>query len=251
MIIRPMLKIVVLAVLWGACTVTAQATDVRQDAKALEVLKQMATYKSSLDQVAIKGVALTDARLGGGLMVSNSEEVHVSINRPGSMRIKSFDGDTKKGLYFHDGLLTVYNSENKFYAQAKVPEDIDAAMGFALEEFGIEAPMMDLIHRDASTLLIGSDETILYLTDKSRVGGVDCHHLAIRGSEVDVQLWVQEGDRPLPRKIMITSKWEGGSPRFTANLSWETDPKFEPGFFEFKAPEGATKIEFVKEGSAQ
>ena len=246
-----MLKIAVLAVLLGACTVIAQAAGVRQDAKAIEVLNQMAAYKASLDQVAIKAVTLTDARLGGGLMVSNSEEVHASINRPGSIRIKSFDGVVKKGLYFHDGLLTVYNSENKFYAQANVPKDIDAAMGFALEEFDVEAPMMDLLYSDASTHLVDSDVTVIYLTDKSRIGGMDCHHLAIRGPESDVQLWVQEGDQPLPRKIIITSKWEGGSPRFTANLSWETDPKFKPGFFQFKAPEGATKIEFIREGSAQ
>jgi len=239
----------VLTILLGICAVTAEAAEVRQDAKAVDVLKQMAAYKASLDQVAIKAVTLTDARLGGGLMVSNSEEVHVAISRPGSMRIYSFDGAAKKGLYFHDGLLTVFNSENMYYAQADVPKEVDAAITFALDEFGVEAPMMDLIHRDASALLIGSDETILYLTDKSRVGGADCHHLAIRGAEVDVQLWVQEGDRPLPRKIMITSKWEGGSPRFVANLIWDTNPKFEPGTFEFKAPDGAMKIEFTTDSS--
>ncbi len=249
LITRPALPITVLTLLLGICAVTAEAADVRQDAKAVDVLKQMAAYKTSLDQVAIKAVTLTDARLGGGLMVSNSEEVHVSISRPGSMQIYSFDGVAKKGLFFHEGLLTVFNSENMFYAQANVPKEVEAAMAFALDKFGVEAPMMDLLHRDASALLIGSDETILYLTDKSRIGGVDCHHLAIRGAEVDVQLWVQEGDRPLPRKIMITSKWEGGSPRFVANLSWDTDPKFEPDTFEFKAPEGATKIEFNTDSS--
>ena len=167
------------------------------------------------------------------------------------MNISSFDGEATKGIYFHDGLLTVFNSANKLYAQASIPKEIDAAMEFALEELEVEAPMMDLLYKDASAHLIGSDETILYLTDKSRIGGTDCHHLAIRGSEVDVQLWVEEGDRPLPRKIMITSKWEGGTPRFTANLNWDTNPQFEPGLFEFKAPEGATKIEFVTESSQQ
>ncbi len=235
----------------GICTITAQAAGIRQDAKAIEVLTQMATYKVSLDQVVLKGVTFTDARLGAGLMVSNSEEVHVSIDRPGSMNISSFDGGTTKGIYFHNGLLTVYNSANKLYAQASIPKEIDAAMEFALEELGVEAPMMDLLYKDASTHLLGSNETILYLTDKSRVAGTDCHHLAIRGSEIDVQLWIEEGDRPLPRKIMITSKWEGGAPRFIANLSWDTSPQFEPGLFEFKAPEGATKIEFVTESSEQ
>ena len=199
----------------------------------------MAAHKSSLDQVTIKDVTFIDARLGGGLMVSNSEEVRESINRPGSMYISSFDGETRKGLFFHDGLLTVYNSEKNLYAQANIPKDIDAAVEFALEELNVEAPLMDMIYKDASAHLINSDETILYLTDNSRVGGADYHHIAIRGPEADFQLWVEEGDRPVVRKIMITSKWDGGSPRFTANLHWDTKPKFEPGLFEFKAPEDA------------
>jgi hypothetical protein len=235
----------------GVFAVTAQAGNARQDAKAIEVLKQMATYKSSLEQVSVKGVTFTDARLDAGLMVSNPVEVHVSIKHPGSMKINSFDGVATKGIYFHDGLLTVFNSADKLYAQASIPKEIDAAMEFALEELGVEAPLMDLLYKDVFTQLISSDETIHYLTDKSRVGGADCHQLAIRGSDVDVQLWVEEGDQPLPRKLIITSKWEGGTPRFIANLSWNTQPRFEPGVFEFMAPEGAAKIEFVTESSEQ
>ena len=80
---------VLLAVLIGFSTVAAQADGAKQDARAIEVLKQMAAFTSSLDQVVIKGVTFTDARLGAGLMVSNAEEVSVSIKRPGSMLITS------------------------------------------------------------------------------------------------------------------------------------------------------------------
>lgn len=240
-----------LALLLGFSPVVTQAGGVRQDARAVEILKQMATYRSSLDKAVITGVSFTDARLGSGLMVTNSEEVRVSISRPASIHTTNFDGETTKSLYFHDGMLTVFSSAANLYAQASIPKNINAAMEFALEELGVEAPLMDMIYHDASTHLIGSDETILYLTDKSRIGNTDCHQIAIRGTEADVQLWIEEGDRPLVRKIIITSKWEGGSPRFIANLHWETNPQFDSDLFEFKAPEGATKIEFVTQSSAQ
>lgn len=248
---RSKLPIYILAVFMSVFAFSAQAAEVKQDAKAIEVLKQMAAYKATLDKVVITGVTLADAGLGAGLIVSNSEEISVSLNRPGSLRINRFDGETNKGLYFHDGLLTVYSSASMLYAQADIPEEIDAAMEFALVELDVEAPVMDLIYKDAAARLLGSNETILYLTDKSRVGGTNCHQIAIRGAEVDVQLWIEEGDRPVPRRIMITSKWEGGSPRFTANLDWDTNPEFEQGYFEFQAPEGATKIEFVNGASEQ
>ena len=246
MISRVRISTFLLASFLCAGTTQAQDSGARQDARAIEVLKSMSAYTASLDRVFIGGITFTDARLGGGLIVSNSTEVTLSIDRPGSLHISSFDGMHTKELYFHDEVLTVINSEKNYYAQASIPKDIEAAMNFALEELDIEAPLMDFIHRDVSTPLIGSQDAILYLTDKARIAGVDCHQIAIRGDETDVQLWIEEGDRPLPRKITITSKWEGGAPRFTAKLLWNTEPVFKQDVFEFKAPEGSMNIGFAQ-----
>lgn len=240
------LSIYLLGALLVASTASAAESMVRQDSKAIDVLKGMSAYRASLDRVMLGGVTFTDARLAGGLMVANSTEVKVLIDRPGSLYISSFDGIQTRELFFHDGTLTVFNANKGFYAQASIPEEIGAAIEFALEELEVEAPLMDLIHQDVSAHLIGSQETILYLADKVRIAGTDCHHIAIRGPETDVQLWVEEGDRPLPRKIMITSKWEGGAPRFVANLAWVTEPEIEPGAFKFQAPEGSTNIGFAQ-----
>ena len=231
--------------------VIADDGDVRQDARAMDVLKNMSAYTKTLDRVVIKGMSFDDSRLPAGLMVSNSTQVTVSINRPGSLQISSFDGQDSKELYFHAEKLTVFNSGNNFYAQADIPADIEAALDFALEELQVEAPLMDLLYRDAASSLIGSQQPVLYLTDKARIVGADCHHIAIRTPEVDVQLWVEEGDRPVPRKFVITSKWEGGAPRHTANLMWDSDPQFEPGLFEFTAPEGSMNIGFAQHNRSE
>lgn len=222
----------------------AEDTGVRQDESAIEVLKSMSAFNGSLDRFTISSVSMTDARLGAGLIVTNVAEVEMNIDRPGSAFISVFDGVNSKKLFFHDGKFTVYSSEKSYYAQTEIPKDLDAAMKFTVEDLEIDAPLLDLMYRDAAEYLITSQDTILYLTDKARVAGVDCHHLAIRGPDSDVQLWVQEGDRPLLRKIIITSKWEGGSPRFVANLKWNTAPEFDDGVFKFIAPEGSTNIGF-------
>jgi len=240
---------VLLVAVVGASTVFAQDSGNQRDAKAIEVLKDMSAYTAKLDQLVIRSTAFSDARLDAGLMVSNATEIELTIDRPGSMHVTNFDGVEAKELYFHDGLLTVFSSESKFYAQTNIPKEIEAAAEFALEEFGIEAPLMDMIYRDVFAHLIGSQNMVIYMTNKSRVGGADCHHIAIRGPDVDVQLWVEEGDRPVPRKIMITSKWEGGAPRFFANMSWDSAPKIDQNIFEFKAPEGSTNIGFAADAS--
>ena len=108
----------------------------------------------------------------------------------------------------------------------------------------LEAPLMDLIHSDVLSQLVGKDEEVIYLGDKNRISGVDCHQVAIRLADADVQIWVQEGDKPLPRRMMITSKWEGGAPRFIADMQWQEKPQITPGTFDFGAPEGASEIQF-------
>ena len=223
----------------------AMDTTSPHDARAVEVLQAMSDYKASLDSVVISGTSIHDARLDAGLIVSNSNEMTFTVKRPASLHFKNFDGIDTMELYFHQGLLTVFDSGTGFYAQADIPEKIDAALDFALDELDIDMPLMDLVRADVFDRLVEATDSVLYLTDKSRVMGSDCHHIAIRGAEVDVQLWIQEGNRPVPRRIMITSKWEGGVPRFVANMNWDTKPDIKSGAFDFKAPDGVSQIQFV------
>ena len=75
------------------------------------------------------------------------------------------------------------------------------------------------------------------------VGGIECEHLAFRTAEVDWQLWVEVGSRPIPRKYVITSKTVAGSPQFTLLIKeWRTDAPFDANTFVFTPPEGATRV---------
>ena len=59
-----------------------------------------------------------------------------------------------------------------------------------------------------------------------------------------MQLWVKEGANAAPRKMTMTMKWEGGSPRRTAVMDWEIVSDLDTKVFDFKAPEGAQEIRF-------
>ena len=235
---------VMLLILTGFGAV-ASAAESQKDAKALDVLNRMAAYTGSMDQLIINGEVFADARLDAGLLVSNPSEITIKIDRPGSMFIEKFDGLHTKKIYIHNGKLTVFNSGKNFYARAEVPENIQDAMQYAMEEFELDTPLAELFFADSAVALITEQDTLLYLTDKSRISGVDCHHIAVRGAEIDLQLWVEEGDSPAPRKMIMTMKWEGGSPRQTALMEWTSTSDLDPKVFDFEAPEGAQEIRFV------
>jgi len=65
---RLRVSIVLLLSFLCASAANAQDSGVRQDARAIKVLKSMSAYTASLDRVAIKGVSISDARLGRGLI---------------------------------------------------------------------------------------------------------------------------------------------------------------------------------------
>ena len=88
--------------------------------------------------------------------------------------------------------------------------------------------------------------------DESSINGVPCDHLALRGDEVDLQVWVSQDANPLPQRIIITYKQVDGSPQFWGEFSsWNLSPKSTDALFKFTPPEDAEEIIFSPRQSGQ
>ena len=71
---------------------------------------------------------------------------------------------------------------------------------------------------------------------------VSSEHLAFRNLETDWQIWVEVGEKPVPRKYVITSKAVGAAPQYTLRLrDWKTGVAPAPDAFAFKPPAGSTR----------
>ena len=161
------------------------------------------------------------------------------------MHFRSEEGTERRQMIVHEGQLTVMATASGSYAQGEVPSGLTKALDYALDNYGVDLPLMDLARKDTLSQLVEPEDSVLYLGDTARVQGELCHLVAIRTPEVDAQMWISKGDKPLPRRIVLTSKWAGGAPRFIAEMNWEVAPKIGSTEFEFKPPEGASRIEFL------
>jgi hypothetical protein len=73
--------------------------------------------------------------------------------------------------------------------------------------------------------------------------GTPCEHLALTQTNIDWQVWIEDGARPVPRKFVITYKDEPDSPQYTAIFSnWDFTTKLPDFVFKFEPPPGASKI---------
>jgi hypothetical protein len=217
---------------------------VAQEPDARALLSRMSAEIAALESFIVEGDAYADARLSAGQIIEHASHVTLRVRRPAMMRITKRVSEHTTDVFFGGGQLSVYNDENNYYAQAQLTEEIAAAAEFALDEIGIEAPFLDFVSANISDNLLQDAEQVRHL-GTSLIRGDIFDHIAIRTPEIDIQIWIASEGRPLPGKMAISSKWEGGSPRFVAFLNWDTDPSIPADTFRFVPPQGATEIEFV------
>ncbi len=221
-----------------AASVSAQEPDARA------LLGRMSSEIAGFESFIIRGDAYTDARLAAGQVIEHASEVTLRVRRPGMLRLTNRDSENTTNMFFSGGVLSVYNENGNFYAQTNIPEGIESALDFALNEVGIDAPLLDFVARDLSGHLLEGAEEVRHL-GTSLIRGAVYDHIAIRAPEVDLQIWIASEGRPLPGKLAISSKWESGSPRFVVFLSWDTESVIPSQSFTFTPPEDATEIEFL------
>ena len=219
----------------------------RVDAKADQMLREMSEYLSNLNAFQILTEHTTEVILPDKQKLEFGGTSQVSVLRPNHLR-SDRQGEIVDQTLFYDGeTLTLYGRRAGLYASVDAPATLDATIDFARDELRLEAPAADLLLSNSYEALM-SDVVSGRVIGQSMVDGVLCNHLAFKGNEVDFQLWIEEGPRPLPRKYVITSKRLDGAPEFTVELKdWDISPLLTSAMFEFDPPPGVNRIEFVRE----
>ncbi len=109
------------------------------------------------------------------------------------------------------------------------------------EEYGLGVPLSDLFRWGSPSW---GPAGITGATDlgPSVVQGTTCQHYAYRQADIDWQIWIQKGDYPLPRKLVITTRTDEARPQHTAVYTWNLAPSFNDAAFTFDPPAGAGKV---------
>jgi len=227
-----------------ANTASAQEPDPR------ELLKRMGAAVAGLDSYRISGDAYVDARLDAGLIIEHASEATLSVRKPDSVRITNKSSEDVKELFFSAGQLTVYTQSKNFYGQTEIPEGVEAALDYATDELGLDAPMLDFVTGEVAERLLAEATNVEYF-GTSLIRGKVYEHVVIRTPEIDIQLWIAAEGLPLPGKMALSAKWDSGSPRTVVFMEWDADPDIPSGALAFEPPVGAVRISFESVSSAE
>jgi hypothetical protein len=206
--------------------------------RASEFLKQAKTFQ-------FKATIMRDVMLDDDIQVQFGGISNVTVQSPNKLRA-IFRGDERsRETYFDGNTLTIYSLTKKIYMQEKVPGTIGNAVDFVFEKFGFSVPLSDLVYPDPYAVLIENIEKGFFL-GQHKVGEILCDHLAFKQATIDWQIWIEIGDKPFVRKILITYKTEEGYPKYVALLSnWKINPTVKDSDFTFTPPADVEKIEFL------
>ena len=167
-----------------------------------------------------------------------------SVHRPNKL-FGLRDGDAVGQNFYFDGkTFVLFDQAHNYYTKVDAPNNISDALDHAVKYFDLTAPGADLLYNDSYERLSKGLISGFYI-GKGLIDGVICHHLAFRNESVDWQIWIQTGDKPLPKRYVITSRCTTSSPQFSLNMTWDTNPDFSDEIFKFVVPEKAEQIELL------
>jgi hypothetical protein len=210
-----------------------------------EIFRQSCDFLKNQPQFSFKAEVANDRVYAGGKKLQFGMEVKAAFRRPDKLRIDG-DGDLDSKLLIFDGkALTLYDKDRNHYASIDVAGDIDAALDKAYNDYGLKVGLAELGSTQLGNRAHKDLVNALYV-GLHKVRGVPCHHLAFDRKDIHYQVWIEAGDKPVLRKVVITQKKLPDSPQWTAYLfDWNLAPSLGDDLFAFTPPAGAQKIKFM------
>jgi hypothetical protein len=239
---------IVLVLMTGASVIAQQAgppDPTKSEEQAMAVLKRMADFIAKAKSFSVTIDAGFDAVQESGQKIEFGETRKVVLRRPNHFRVDTTKRDgSKDGVVFDGKDITVFHVKENVYATTAKPGSVDDAVAFIVRDLDTRLPLSELLNSNLEKILPQQIRAAAYV-EQSSIGGVPCDHVAFRGDEADMQLWVARDKQPLPRRIVITYKQADGRPQFSAQLSdWNFSPQAPDSLFAYKPSKDATKIAF-------
>jgi len=216
------------------------------DPEAAAIMRRARAFLGGVEQFTVLAEAWYDVLLDDETTIQYEATVELAVRRPDRLNI-DVRGDVEDRELWYDGeSISVLHRTPGLYATTDARATIDATLEHIDTTYELTFPLQDLALSGPNTKRRDSVQRATYL-GLHTAGGVSCHHLLWIEPEVDVQVWIEAGERPLPRRIVIDHKNLPGSPRYNVTLAnWDLSASLADEVFSFTPPVGSEEIPLVE-----
>lgn len=210
--------------------------------EAVAALQKMGAYLGTLTNFEVKSETSVELVMDDDQKTEVDAAVRYLVHRPDGFIIDVV-GDRKSRQFVYDGkTLTINAPKLGYYTTVPAPPTIRETLAAADEKYGIQFPLRDLFTWSDPAAARADQLKSARFIGSATIGGEQTDHYAFREEAVDWQIWIARGDKPLPRKVVITDRIDPARPEFTARLTWNTTPQVGPASFAFTPANGAKAI---------
>jgi hypothetical protein len=233
----------------GVSAQTTSATPAQQAASAVDpasvqALKDMGAFLQTLKRFRVS-VELTGERvLADGQKLQHIATAYLEVDRPNRIRAVMNSARSHRELFYDGATVTLYTPAQKYYSTVAFSGTLAELVNKLEEAFGVQIPLSDLFIWGTAAAPVDKIQSAMN-AGQDFVDEELCDHYAFRQEQLDWQVWIAGGGRPLPRKIVVTYRGDDARPQSTSLIDWNLKPMFKDAAFKFVPPQGATKIEII------
>lgn len=239
---RPGLVLVTaMAAMWGALPAHADATD---GIKAL--VKSMTDFVAAQKSISFDMETDLEIVTTQGQRLSLASSGAIGLSRPDKIRVERKGGFADVAAVYDGKTLSILGRNLNLYAQVPIAGDLDHLIDELRDKYARPLPAADLLKSDSYSQIMTGATGIAYLGAGVILGQM-CDHVAMRNDDVDLQIWIAQGDKPYPCRYTITSHAIPGQPQYSVEIwNWKSSPEPGNADFSFTPPAGAQAVEPAK-----
>jgi hypothetical protein len=211
------------------------------DPAAMDALNKMGTYLRSLKSFQVSSDITSDDVTNDGQVIQSDTKINLLAVRPDRLRFERIGANEHQFLFFDGKNFTIYGQLVNYYATVPAPATISELIDNLSNKYGIELPLVDLFYWGTNDAVIKRIKGAIDI-GPSTIDGTTCEQYAFHQQDIDWQIWIQLGDFPLPRKLVIRTLTDPARPQHSQTLSWNLAPSFSENAFTFDPPAGAQSI---------
>jgi hypothetical protein len=212
--------------------------------ESIKALQDMGAYLQTLTRFRATAEVTGERVLADGQKLQHTASATVDVARPNRLRVRMSSPRSERELVFDGRTVTLHTPALKYYSTVELVDTVGGLVGKLQERFGVDVPLSDLLVWGTPAAPLDGIQSGMN-AGQDFVGQDLCDHYAFRQGDVDWQIWIMTGSRPLPRKIVITDRKDEARPQSVTLIGWNTKPAFDAATFAFVPPKGATKVEMV------
>lgn len=243
--ISRLLSVCLLTVFLLPAGLTAAEKKSRVDPQALDLLKRMSTTLANAKAFTYRTKSILEVPAQTGQFLTLFSNAEVALQRPNKLASR-LSGEAPSFNFYYDGsTVSAYAPGTKVYSKTKAPSTIDAMLPGLEAETGIRFATTPLLMSNPYAEL-SQGLTSAIVVGPVVVNGVQCVHLAFRAPGVNWEMWLENSNRALPRRLAVTFTERANFPRSIVEFShWNLSPWLWSSQFAFHPPAGATEIPFL------